>query len=98
MLKANATTDEAFFRAYVDCTLWASIDDAGDPLEGYNVAPEALETMRQDHDFWLTRNKHGAGFWDGDWAPEVGKRLTDAAHAYGSCDLYVGDDGMVHCG
>jgi len=19
------------------------------------------------HDFWLTRNNHGAGFWDGDW-------------------------------
>lgn len=19
------------------------------------------------HDFWLTRNGHGAGFWDGDW-------------------------------
>lgn len=19
------------------------------------------------HDLWLTRNGHGAGFWDGDW-------------------------------
>jgi hypothetical protein len=41
------------------------------------------------HDFWLTRNRHGAGFWDGDWPSEAGKRLTDAAHAYGSVDLYV---------
>ena len=41
------------------------------------------------HDFWLTRNRHGAGFWDGDWPSEASKRLIDAAHAYGSVDLYV---------
>lgn len=57
-----------------------------------HLSPESV-----GHDFWLTRNRHGAGFWDGDYAPEVGKRLTDAAHAYGSCDLYVGDDGWVYC-
>jgi hypothetical protein len=48
------------------------------------------------HDFWLTRNHHGAGFWDGDWPDKVGKRLTDKSHAYGSFDLYVGDDGKIH--
>jgi hypothetical protein len=47
------------------------------------------------HDFWLTRNRHGAGFWDGDWA-DAGQRLTDASHVYGSVDLYVGDDGLVY--
>jgi len=47
------------------------------------------------HDFWLTRNHHGAGFWDGDWAN--GKELTDAAHEYGECNLYVGDDGKIYC-
>jgi len=41
------------------------------------------------HDFWLTRNRHGAGFWDGDWPEPAASRLTDAAHAYGSVDLYV---------
>lgn len=39
------------------------------------------------HDFHLTRNHHGAGFWDGDWADDVGKRLTDVAHIYGNCEL-----------
>ena len=52
--------------------------------------------QRAGHDFYLTRNRHGAGFWDGDWSPEVGKRLTDAAHTYGPQDLYVGDDGKVY--
>lgn len=48
------------------------------------------------HDFWLTRNGHGAGFWDGDWEDEIGKRLTEASDVYGSVDLYVGDDGLVY--
>lgn len=47
------------------------------------------------HDFWLTRNRHGAGFWDRGLG-ELGERLTKAAHAVGGCDLYVGDDGKLH--
>jgi uncharacterized protein (TIGR02996 family) len=47
------------------------------------------------HDFWLTRNHHGTGFWDGDW--EHVEELTRMAHAYGSCDLYVGDDDKIYC-
>lgn len=47
------------------------------------------------HDFWLTRNGHGAGFWDGDW-PEHGDELTKAAKAFGEVDLYVGDDKRIY--
>ena len=47
------------------------------------------------HDFWLTRNGHGAGFWDRGLGV-VGEKLTDEAKLYGSFDLYVGDDGKVH--
>jgi hypothetical protein len=50
------------------------------------------------HDFWLTRNGHGCGFWDGDWSEEVGQRLTKASKAYGEVFLYVGDDGQIHAG
>ena len=48
------------------------------------------------HDFWLTRNHHGAGFWDGDYEEPDATTLTNAAHAYGEFDLYVGDDGEIH--
>ena len=48
------------------------------------------------HDFWLTRNRHGAGYWDGDWPKEVGERLTKAAHAFREIDLYIGDDGLIY--
>ena len=51
---------------------------------------------RAGHDFWLTRNGHGAGFWDGDWPADVGARLTEAAHAFGESDVYVGDDGLLY--
>jgi hypothetical protein len=49
------------------------------------------------HDFWLTRNGHGAGFWDGDWPEPQATRLTAACKAVGGCDLIVGDDGQIHC-
>lgn len=48
------------------------------------------------HDFWLTRNGRGAGFWDGDWPQEIGQRLTEASKKFKECALYVGDDGKIH--
>lgn len=55
----------------------------------------AIEPAQIGHDFWLTRNGHGAGFWDRGLG-ELGDRLTELAHAHQGCDLYVGDDGRVH--
>jgi hypothetical protein len=49
------------------------------------------------YDFWLTRNHHGAGFWDGDWKKSAAEQLTAASHTFSECDLYVGDDGKIHC-
>lgn len=46
------------------------------------------------HDFWLTRNGHGSGFWDR--GLPYGDELSAIAKTYGSCDLYVGDDGKVY--
>lgn len=48
------------------------------------------------HDFWLNRNRHGAGFWDGDWEDAIGKVLSEASHSFGECDLYIGDDGRIY--
>lgn len=47
-------------------------------------------------DFWLTRNHHGAGFWDGGWEENIGQELTKVSHTYKECNLYVGDDGMIY--
>ena len=53
------------------------------------------EEAQHGHDFWLTRNRHGAGFWDREYGA-VGDRLTNAAHAEGEVEWYVGEDGMVY--
>ena len=47
------------------------------------------------HDFWLTRNGHGAGFWDGDYPEKIGKALTEIAQTFSGLDLIVNDDGKV---
>lgn len=54
------------------------------------------EPERGGIDFWLTRNGHGAGFWDGHWPEPQASRLDAAAKAAGERDLYVGDDGLIH--
>ena len=51
---------------------------------------------RAGHDFWLTRNGHGAGFWARSLPKVLGDALTTAAHLSGTCDLYVGDDGQIY--
>ena len=40
------------------------------------------------HDFWLTSQGHGSGFWDGDW-PTYGEMFTKLAQHYPTMDLTV---------
>ena len=48
------------------------------------------------HDFWLTRNRHGVGFWDREEVWGASKdALTEAADAFGEVWIYVGDDGKI---
>lgn len=57
---------------------------------------ESTEDIEQcGHDYWLTRNGHGAGFWDGDYPEELGQRLTKASEKFGTFDLYIGDNGQI---
>lgn len=90
-LDANYSVDDidpaTLARMVADCAAFQA-DNAADL--------DARDPSQGGHDFWLTRNGHGCGFWDGDWPEPQAKRLTDAAHAYGSYDLYVGDDGKVY--
>jgi hypothetical protein len=48
------------------------------------------------HDFWLTRNGHGAGFWDGDYPEPIGEKLTEISETFGEAWMYVGDDGEIY--
>ena len=52
------------------------------------------------HDFLLTRNGHGAGFWDrfesGTPEAEAADRISDACRGMPEMDCYLGDDGKVY--
>lgn len=118
-MKANNDLD-AFVDAYIECALWSSLDDKGEPLDGTYDDGDIADTARADmvsectdfvngnaadlatldagqcgHDFWLTRNGHGTGFWDRGYG-DLGDRLSKAAEVYGESDLYVGDDGQLY--
>ena len=87
MLLAGETLD-AFL---ADCAAFlGEIDEPGLPWRG-EIEWEAL-----GHDLWLTRNGHGAGFWNRDLG-DLGDALTEAAKRQGSHDLYIGDDGLIYC-
>lgn len=77
-------------------TIRAAIDDCNDfKAQAEAQLDQAAGEAQNGHDFWLTRNHHGAGFWDRGYG-DVGRTLTDLAHGWGECNWYVGDDGMVY--
>lgn len=68
-----------------------------------NVRPEYIQLAIEDqgaerlgHDIWLTRNHHGAGFFDHSYDSEMEKSLTTAAHNLKEVNLYLGDDGYLY--
>lgn len=49
------------------------------------------------HDFWLTRNSHGSGFWDRPeiYGEENARILSIMSHCFGNCDPYISDTDQV---
>lgn len=80
-----------------DCAMFLARCEASNINWWEDNPPHREHTIAEvlGHDFWLTRNGHGAGYWDGDW--EIfGDDLTDVAKTFGETDLYVGDDGLLY--
>lgn len=90
-LDRNYTIDdispETIEQAHLDWNSFQAL--AGSLLEGLDLSQVA-------HDFWLTRNRHGAGFWDGDYNDDIGEKLTDIAHKFRELYPIIGDDGLIH--
>lgn len=60
------------------------------------MALEDIMTAEQfGHDFWLTRNDHGAGFWDRGYGA-IGDTLSQMSKVYGTSDIIIGDDGTLY--
>ena len=76
--------------------VWNEIIKECQKFQEENWADIEDDLGQAGHDFFLTRNGHGAGFWDGDWPEEAGKRLTVAAKKFGESEPYVGDDDRLY--
>jgi hypothetical protein len=96
---------ELIFKVESDWNDFCSLLDA----EGFDPAEELATMLHPDnegdpwnavaHDFVLTRNGHGVGFWDADrWHSPWGGRLTEIANRFGDLNAVAdSDDGMIYC-
>lgn len=80
---------EALEKAAADCDKFRELAEA--PMDSAEVGQKEA-----GHNFWLTRNGHGAGFWDGDYPEPEASELTRIAKGFGSQDVYAGDDGQLY--
>lgn len=85
----NADESVSMVRAlWDDCA--AFFDAHTDDIFDYGAA-------QAGHDFWLTRNGHGAGFWEEDYGtPEICARLDAAARAAGPRAVYLWGAGTLY--
>lgn len=89
--------DEHYDRDNIDSdSLVSMLEECRDFIESNHAdLAEHDDPSQAGHDFWLTRNSHGTGFWDRGLG-KLGGRLSDAAKVYGSSELYVGDDHKLY--
>lgn len=88
-------------------TVKAFADDCARFAEHNVMTLAALATVtdidwsKLGHDFWLTRNGHGAGFGDGDYPDPWDDLLKESCGwrtDFGEVYIYLGDDGKIHGG
>jgi len=89
-------SDESFVQARAACESFLS--KYGEVIERAELSrnSDGSKMFSAGHDFWLTRNGHGAGFWDGDWSEPEATVLTKGCKEFGEAHPYVGDDGKVY--
>lgn len=100
----GAPMDRDYSRDDIDAE---TLDEMENDLDGFMENNAALieRAIEEDgaeetdiaHNFWLTRNGHGAGFWDGDY-PATGDALTEASKKCREYSLYIGDDDQIYGG
>lgn len=83
---STETMDHAWF----DCCAFLQ-------LARWHIKDWSMEQLGRD--FWLTRNGHGAGFWDRTLGTEENRQvLTKIAKIFGEVNIYKGDDGRLYIG
>ena len=80
--KKIAKSEINWFITIAENELGDSFDDISDDMIG--------------HDLWLTRNGHGAGFWDRGYDKKTEELLVELSKELGFTDIYVGDDDLIY--
>lgn len=62
--------------------------DCNDFMDDHADLLASLDAEQCGHDFALTRNRHGTGFWDRGLG-EVGRRLAEGCRPYGASDVMI---------
>lgn len=94
-LGAADFSQELYDRVVTDCREFQ--EKFGELLIDDNCKYDGCPTIEYaGHDFWLTRNGHGAGFLDGDWDKSVAEKLAEGAKTFGELYIYVGDDSLIY--
>jgi len=93
---ANDIAPETLARIQADCIRFQTENSAIlEVAECRRGIGQYTKQQQAGHDFWLSRNSTGVGFFDGDWG-DHGDVLHEAALAFGEINLYVGDDGKIY--
>lgn len=71
------------------------IEDCDKFIELAGPLLDTIDDSQAGHDFWLTRNRHGAGFWDRGLG-KPGEDLTKLSHSFGELWSYIGDDNKIY--
>jgi hypothetical protein len=90
----------AVYRAFVDCRRFVSvvrdwlvpaclIDIDRFRRDHTYERDTDIVVSKAAHDFWLTRNLHGCGFWDGDWRPDAEAAFIAAVKQFTEVGIYA---------
>tara|TARA_R100000458_G_C8087084_1_gene119371 strand:- start:85 stop:477 length:393 start_codon:yes stop_codon:yes gene_type:complete len=80
--------------SFIDQALEMGFDPDNDRIGAYSSNESDVWDLAA-HDFILTRNGHGAGFWDGGWSEPIATKLTDLCKKFGEIEVYLSDDGLL---
>ncbi len=78
-------SDEFLNQTKTDCESF--LEQAGDLLNDWSEE-------QAGHDFWLSRNGHGTGFFDRNLPND--DKLQELARKFKEINLYVGDDNLIY--
>jgi len=88
----NSLSNETFVKMITDCTVF-QLANKVELEQAYKLYKKDDWTAEAQagHDFWLTRNGHGTGFWDRDLG-EIGDKLTKISEKHGNFDIFIDDN------